>query len=485
MGKNLFPVYSYATNLYRVDPSIKANQLVKLVDQKFGPKSLAERTAHTWVKQFREGVFDVYQEISEVTESFDQEYVSKFDVDQETGYTFKTKKGPFTVSIEKADEIFYQYSEHGLNMTGTQIINKHGFEVWQWLSLKNSIGLYKKSNIFSPWTVEHTPKDQLEQKIQEKLNYALSDKLNIENQYQKAVHKKWKKDITAEETRALAFQTLASQVAPLIKKAEISKAIPVAKVKGNKKIVAYTGDWHIGAKVEGLVTTPDFNPAILKGYLKQIAEVINRQGASYVKLGVAGDIIESFTGKNHKNQFMSLEQGYYGANVVIKAYEIMTWFISLINNVKEIDGIGGNHDRWSESNDLDTRGEIAKLLFYFLQKSHGDHIKINYGDNVLSSDFDGIRYIMVHGDKKKDNAKSEKLIFDYGDTDKYNMIIGAHKHTREIKGDHRRFRKITIPSLFTGNEYSDDLGFATLPGVTIIENNGSGHPIVHDYPLEV
>lgn len=484
MAKNLLPIYKYAKEIYINDPSIKGFQLYKTLSAKFGGTAPSQRSCTDWVRLFKEGK-DYYEDLSVNEDSQDPGYISKFDVDDKTGYTFRTKKGPFTLSIDKADEVFYQYSEHGLNMTGTQIINKHGFEIWQWLSLKNSIGLYKKSNIFSPWTVDHTPKDKLEEKIQEKLGFALSDKLNIENQYQKAVHKKWKKEITAEETRALAFQALASNVAPLIKKANISKAIPVAKVKNKRKLVAYTGDWHIGAKVEGLIATPDFNPTILKGYLKQIAEIINKQGASHVKIGIAGDIIESFTGKNHRNQFMSIDFGYHGASAVIKAYEIMTWFISLINNVKEIDGIGGNHDRWSESNDLDTRGEIAKLLFFMLEKSHGGKIKIKYEDNVLSSDFDGIRYIMVHGDKKKDNAKSEKLIFDYGDTSKYNMIIGAHKHTREIKGDHRRFRKITIPSLFTGNEYSDDLGFATLPGVTIIENNGSGHPIVHDYPVEL
>jgi hypothetical protein len=45
------------------------------------------------------------------------------------------------------------------------------------------------------------------------------------------------------------------------------------------------------------------------------------------------------------------------------------------------------------------------------------------------------------------------------------------------------YRQITLPALFTGNYYSETLGYASRGGAVITMNNGRGVPEVHDIPM--
>jgi len=56
-------------------------------------------------------------------------------------------------------------------------------------------------------------------------------------------------------------------------------------------------------------------------------------------------------------------------------------------------------------------------------------------------------------------------------------------HSRIISTDSRKIRHIWCPSLFTGNEYSKQLGFSSTAGYLQIENNGKGFPNVTDITL--
>lgn len=48
-----------------------------------------------------------------------------------SGYVIRTEKGDIHLSIEKADDIFFDFSVHGLDLSSTQVINKHRLQPWE------------------------------------------------------------------------------------------------------------------------------------------------------------------------------------------------------------------------------------------------------------------------------------------------------------------------------------------------------------------
>lgn len=486
-------MYSIITDRLKVNPFIPKKhlyfELCKTNGELFNKISL--RTFAIWSLDAERKLFSTADFVKPDTQpitdneksvTVDPEPDQKYSVENKH-YLWNTKRGSLKFSINDVDQMFYEYSEHGLNWSGTQIMNKYNLEPWKWLSIKRTFDLFKKSHIFSPFTVQNTPENELASMMRGKIENALSDKRNIEKVYQDTVTKKYKKDILDDQKKDLAFQVLIDQISDLLPKVSVKPVLHKSKNKTNGVIVVSTADWHLGARVEGLKSTPNYNPEVLKQYLKDAAAIINSQNAKEVHINIIGDVIESFTGKNHVNSFMSIDYSYYGSKVLIAAYELIVWWIGLLNNVKSISGIGGNHDRWSADNKLDTKGEILKVIFYMLKNLYGKNIDIFYDDSIISKNVDGINYILVHGHRGKDRKKLDRIVFEFGDQKVYNMVLGAHLHSRITFDDSRRGRRMCIPSLFTGNEYSEELGFSTLPGILITKNNGKGYPVVEDYPL--
>lgn len=70
-------------------------------------------------------------------------------------------------SIDEVDAMFYDFSVHGANMTGEQMIQKYELKPEAWTLIKNRLRLFKHSNVISPHTAETIGEEELEERIQE------------------------------------------------------------------------------------------------------------------------------------------------------------------------------------------------------------------------------------------------------------------------------------------------------------------------------
>lgn len=258
--------------------------------------------------------------------------------------------------------------------------------------------------------------------------------------------------------------------------------------------VVAIGDLHIGANVKAILLTPEYNMQRLLEYLSGCAERINLHAFKEVSIFMLGDIIESFTGLNHKNSWQELE--LYGMDAVKASYKLITtWFLAQIKNLGNIYIVGGNHDRTTESMDVDVRGGVANMLAFMLSEKG---YSATYHPLLIDATIDGLHYITMHGNFPISKQDAGQTLFKYGRQDMYNIILQAHKHTREgargmakkpvsynefktVELDDLNYRKLTIAPMITGNYYSQSLGLNSNAGFTIIENSGTGKPIVHDY----
>lgn len=270
--------------------------------------------------------------------------------------------------------------------------------------------------------------------------------------------------------------------------------------KGEGIITVELADLHIGAEVKNLVRTKNFDITIISDYLRTISEIVNSYGANKVYLNLHGDFMESISGLNHEDSWKSMAKGLYGANSIIVANEIIAGnLISNINNIEEINIVSGNHDRISASRNVDGYGEGAKLLAYMLQKDFPD-VKINFDYLILVREIDGINHIITHGHHGISKKDLSKVVADFGKTGMFNLWTEGHLHNRLSKKvlktkiatydsidyvelDQQNYRKLVLPPIFTGNFFSESLGFANNAGFVVTYNNGKGFPNVNDYSL--
>lgn len=267
------------------------------------------------------------------------------------------------------------------------------------------------------------------------------------------------------------------------------------KIKdGRKTGVVKIADLHFGAYVDNLIRTGEFSIDILAKDLRRAAEEINARNYKRVHVHILGDLIESFTGLNHKNSWKGLDKGMVGSEAIKLCCKVLHKdFLSQIGNLGEIKIVAGNHDRVTSDNNEDVKGEAADLISWGLQLMGYD---VEFNALVIKHVVDNICHILTHGHHGISKKSTKQLCWDYGVQGMFNLITEGHLHStieklsisqrdkfQIVKDDSVDHRRMNCPSFFTGNFYSESLGFASPKGFLITEDNGNGIPHVFNYSL--
>jgi hypothetical protein len=267
----------------------------------------------------------------------------------------------------------------------------------------------------------------------------------------------------------------------------------VLKNKGKTGVVKIA-DLHLGAYVDNLIKTKDFSIDILAQKLYDAANMVNERNYKLVHIHILGDIIESFTGLNHKNSWKGLDKAMVGAEAIKLVVRVLhDNFLSRINNLGEVKVVAGNHDRVSSDNKEDVWGGAANLVCWGLELIGYD---VEFNPLVITHTVDGICHILTHGHHGISGKTTKQICWDYGVQGKFNLICEGHLHSiieklsirqREvfqvIKDDSVDHRRMNCPSFFTGNFYSESLGYTSQSGFMVTEDNGKGVPNVFYYAV--
>jgi hypothetical protein len=265
----------------------------------------------------------------------------------------------------------------------------------------------------------------------------------------------------------------------------------VPSLPGSDIAVLALSDLHIGARVEQMGNTPEFNVKKVVARLQEVAFQVNAKEYKEVHVCLLGDFIESFTGVNHKSTWHELEHNGHGTSVVILAYTILQRFLTSLNNVAAVYVVSGNHDRVSEKMDGDPYGSVAGLLAFMLKEN--TTLDIKHNAVLLGIEVDSIYYLLTHNHQGIAKGDLGKAFWEYGRQGMYNIMLGGHWHSRKGKRvyttidekqvDQANYRQLAVAPLFTGNFYSESNGWNTSAGYTVIVNNGDGKPNVFEYVL--
>nr|DAI89470.1 MAG TPA: DNA polymerase II small subunit [Caudoviricetes sp.] len=253
-------------------------------------------------------------------------------------------------------------------------------------------------------------------------------------------------------------------------------------------------DLHLGAYVDNLIKTKNFSIDILANKLLDATDNINSRKYADVHIHILGDLIESFTGLSHKNTWKGLDKAMVGAEAVKLVVKILHEnFLSKITNLRHIKVVAGNHDRITSDNKEDVQGGAANLVCWGLELIG---YEVEFNPLVITHTVDNICHILTHGHHSISKRSTKQLCWDYGVQGKYNLICEGHLHSiiqklninqrdsyQTIKDDAVDHRRMNLPSFFTGNFFSESLGYTSESGFVIVEDNGKGVPNVFYYAI--
>lgn len=234
-------------------------------------------------------------------------------------------------------------------------------------------------------------------------------------------------------------------------------------------IVCVIADLHAGGFTEDMKLVPDFNIAELTKKFHRLSAYLNKVNRP-VHLKLLGDLIESFTGKNHKDTWRQIEQ--HGMKVMFTVADLLIWLINETPQIISVDLISGNHDRISSSNDEDTEGQVAYAVAELIKRSGFDNV--TFDPLIVSKEHDGVQYIMTHGHLPISKKNPAEIILDYGKQGVFNVVLKAHKHSEQVLKTTTKLRVHQCPSFVPANEYAEKLGAHSPTGFLIFEKNDLG-----------
>lgn len=387
-------------------------------------------------------------------------------------------------SVAFIDNLFTHYSRKGYNYTRLKAQLKFDLTPKAWGQIARQFNLSKDCDILSPYTLENTEKSELESIISNKIQTILNSGEMTNQRYADAVTRKHRRVIEADLLEQTWRQDVISELIEELPKCEnikLRKSDFKDDFYQTDELVAVCGDLHAGAEATGLKITEDWSIDHLVEKLERMAMSINADRAKEVDLVILADLVESVSGLNHLDSWKGLGKGMFGSNIIILTYElIVKHLINKIDNLRRICGCGGNHDRLQSSSHNGDTG-ATDLIFYMLEMRLADTgVEIVYDPVVISIKCKNFGFIGVHGDKGLHKRSIEYLITSFSlDRNQYQFVGSAHLHSFfcQRNDDQDIGRRFTIPSIVTGNKYSDlEVGRASKSGFVKLKSNLFNQP---------
>lgn len=273
-----------------------------------------------------------------------------------------------------------------------------------------------------------------------------------------------------------------------IKLLDIDSNIPILEKKDNSMVVMMT-DWHIGLKTDNY----DYEIALkrVNQYVANIIHYAKIFDINEVKVVGVGDLVEG--GYLRPTQAFDIEFTY--SEQVVKATEIVNHFLVSLSNDLDVVYLGsvlGNHSRMYDKG-LTVHGDSAENIVdasikLFIKMLNHPRITI---DDKKNSNFDIVFNTnnkdikVVHGDLLKKTSKDKISKFISSDNVHYDLLLYGHfHHFSNVEENHNR-STVSGGCLQGSTDYSQMLGYETIPSQTIIIFEGDSNVIPIKVPLEV
>ncbi len=383
--------------------------------------------------------------------------------------------------IKLVDKVFLAHSRKGLNLTEQQVLNLLGIKESQFKVIKARLGLNKDAEAYSPYLDQILNPEELLAYISENTTELLQTLSTIEDPIRDSIVREAKKQLVLLQNKNLLFKKLIDKLHSEVGTISVRPLEGKVETQPGKEITVVISDLHIGVK------TPLYNVDIAEQKLKEVQyhlNGLNPNGERDVNVIIPGDIVHNISGVMHPNSWKGTEEGMWGANALIKPFELILNFLVGIAGLKSVYIIGGNHDRLNADKNLENTAEGAKLIAYMLNSMITD-VPVLFDSQILKYNSGKLRFIAQHGDLNADKKKNvDAVVWEHGESDKFNIVITGHHHSRIIqRGDDTYMAmRISVPAFCPQDDYAKHSGYTNNPGFLIFQEK-QGRPAILDIPI--
>jgi len=300
-----------------------------------------------WIDSDIEEVEDILQELNDdIVEKQTYETIEEKDWHHYL-LTHASLEKTYKLKVSFVDNIFKDYSKHGNNLTGEEILRKYKIKPEVWSLIKTKLRLYKASDVISPFTAETLSEEELDIKIEEAIDENISrTKEKMIDTYDVKFTREAKKAMKI----AWNFEYKLWMLKEVIKnyKPKDIKFTP-EKPKNNDEVTVLFSDIHLGKKDTSLIANRIWT---------MTNDLLNRP-ESVINMVWLWDYVETIVEWGmHQWQIEHMEWPF-GFNLIMEVVTLIeNMLLELHKAGKQVSlyGIAWNHDRLT----ADYRGDQEK-----------------------------------------------------------------------------------------------------------------------------
>lgn len=420
------------------------------------------------VRNTLNGLYDTLteneNEIVDVLSEIDSDFVKEkaYDIVWED-YILHAKNKSYKLSIEIIDKMFKDFSRHWNNLSGEDMLRKYKIKPEVWQLIKRTLRLYKASDVVSPYTMETLPEEQTNKIIEEAIDENISNtKEKMLNTYEKQYAKECKKALKIAGNFEYQLDLYKKAIENYSPKEIIFEPIERINTKSADFIVTDLHLWknNTDAIVESL------------SLIKQHAIDHEAQNINIICLW---DIGENFSQTPmHSGQHINCDvQNPHSLKLYI-ADIFEDFLIDIRNANKQVRFVGltWNHDRHTQKREDDILGTAGLDIYEFMKRGLKNlEIEIDYFTETINQLTTETRhYILSHWEFGFNKKKPSDLLWQYGDKEKFNVILSWHTHWHKQEVG-KNFAKLVVSPLAWEWDYDKRLGLQWETWYTVVEDS--------------
>jgi hypothetical protein len=423
---------------------------------------ISERTVRYMVAKIQKDIDDIGETLERAIEEVNEQEKKSYEIfekDWQLCYKLDTKKSIFVIPVAEIDAMFKDYSRKWKDMSEEQMRQKYNLKPQAWATIKNRLSLVKDSHIYSPYTLENSSEEEVDEMIEKGIEEHIDTKIG---KFVRSYDKQFKEKAMKALKTVANFQYQLDMVQEAIAMHEPMELdfqpIEINEDEGYSHYVIT--DIHLW-KTDTLSVINRLD-AILKDIVSSKAKVIHITSLwdlveTLAQWGMHSWQIEYGTDPNY----------WYGFDALMKTVNIFEkWLYEIAKSWKKVyfKGITGNHWRFTQNKDND-QWRSWELIIYEMIKRWVSQLGIEveyFKERINVFVFDGIQYIMHHWDGNPWKQRPEQLIVSHADFWMYTVILSWDKHNLKMS-EGKNYTQIQIPALAGEGRYDKDMNLHSLP----------------------
>ena len=472
-GKNA--IIEYAREVYEsCEKRAKIPEVIAKVKERFWIV-VSRKFVRYWCEEKMESISkDVDDSLKRLDEAIEKK--NSYEVEWESVIFHVNKKAPdgtefvekYTIPFEELESIWYDYSQHGRNLSAKNLLSEHWLKRETLSLLRSRLWLTKDDNaipqVVLDFMLEKYWEEEVEKKIYEVTHRAYEDK--FKRKFVQADKRETDKLVRL----WLEFKERLRLIRESLETFEPADVEFVPRKPWNwREKTFFLTDIHIGKIWTDKVIER------LDAAFQEMA----RSEETKIHVVFWWDLWETFAQDwMHPWQlaYWTEQKWWYGYDLAVRISEILEkFFIWLYSQWKDVtvSWILWNHGRFSSKNEWDIK-RSAELVIYEFLRLRLSKIEIDvraFMEKINVIDSWKIRLVVAHWDWNFDKQKPEQVLLPRYRDWAYHVIASWDKHHLQST-EWYNYTWIKSPALAGKWQYDTDNNYHSTPGYVVIKENG-------------